>query len=133
MDSLWAWLALAGAGALHGMSPAAGWMFVACGARPHDPGGWLRLLVPLAAGQAGWMLWPFVTGTLQAAGPALDDVCRAGATAAASQAATWFPLAAIGTHGAGMLAGTAIAAALARLALHVPGARATARASAVPD
>lgn len=45
MDSFWPWFALAAAGALHGMNPAAGWAFGASAERSLP-----RLLVPIAAG-----------------------------------------------------------------------------------
>jgi hypothetical protein len=53
MASLWPWLAVAGAGALHGLNPASGWLLAsawqlrASGPRP----GW-RALWPIAAGHA---------------------------------------------------------------------------------
>ena len=51
MSSLWPWLALAGAGALHGLNPAAGWMLAAgCGLHSGDRRQTLRALVPIAAG-----------------------------------------------------------------------------------
>ena len=50
MDSLWPWLAVAGLGALHGLNPAAGWLFAACGARPGERRGGLCALVPIALG-----------------------------------------------------------------------------------
>jgi hypothetical protein len=49
MTSLWPWFAIAGAGALHGLNPAAGWAFGAWAGR----GGalpMLRALMPVAAG-----------------------------------------------------------------------------------
>lgn len=47
----WPWLAVAGLGALHGLSPANGWMFAAaCGLRAG--GGAWRALAPVAAGHA---------------------------------------------------------------------------------
>src|SRR5437868_2840997 len=55
MTSLWPWFAIAAAGALHGLNPAAGWAFGAWGGR----GGavpMLRALVPVAAGHAGAVL-----------------------------------------------------------------------------
>jgi hypothetical protein len=53
VHSAWPWLAVAGLGALHGLNPASGWIFVAAG-------GWrtgrrtraLRGLVPIALGHA---------------------------------------------------------------------------------
>ena len=53
MSSLWAWVAVAGAGALHGANPAAGWMLAAgWGVRTGDRRGALRALVPIATGHA---------------------------------------------------------------------------------
>ncbi len=53
MDSLWPWLAVAGFGALHGLNPAGGWMFVAAWGRQEDgrPRVW-RMLPSLALGHA---------------------------------------------------------------------------------
>ena len=53
MSSVWPWLALAGAGALHGLNPATGWMLAAgCGLRSHDGTQAWRALLPIAAGHA---------------------------------------------------------------------------------
>jgi hypothetical protein len=53
MTNLWPWLAVAGLGALHGLSPANGWMFAAaCGLRAHDVGQARRALLPIAIGHA---------------------------------------------------------------------------------
>ena len=53
MASLWPWLAIAGAGALHGLNPLGGWMFaVACGVRSRDRSPALWSLIPIAAGHA---------------------------------------------------------------------------------
>jgi len=53
MSSLWGWVAVAGAGALHGVNPAAGWMLAAgWGVRTGDRRGALRALVPIATGHA---------------------------------------------------------------------------------
>jgi hypothetical protein len=53
MSSLWPWLAVAGAGALHGLNPAAGWLMVAgCGLHSGDRRQALRALVPIATGHA---------------------------------------------------------------------------------
>ena len=53
MASLWPWLAVAGAGALHGLNPATGWMFAAAwGVRSRDRAQALRALVPIALGHA---------------------------------------------------------------------------------
>ncbi len=51
MASLWPWLALAGAGALHGLNPATGWLCaVAWGVRQRDSTQTLRALMPIALG-----------------------------------------------------------------------------------
>jgi hypothetical protein len=51
MSSLWPWIAVAGAGALHGLNPCTGWMLAAtCGVRARDGRQALRALVPIAAG-----------------------------------------------------------------------------------
>jgi hypothetical protein len=53
MTSIWPWLAVAGAGALHGLNPAAGWAFAAaCGMRSRDRTQSLRALLPMAVGHA---------------------------------------------------------------------------------
>jgi hypothetical protein len=53
MANLWPWLAVAGVGALHGLNPASGWMFVAAwGVHSPDRAQALRGLVPLALGHA---------------------------------------------------------------------------------
>ena len=53
MTSLWPWLAVAGLGALHGLSPASGWMFAAaCGVRAGDAAQARRALLPIAIGHA---------------------------------------------------------------------------------
>jgi len=53
MPDLWPWLALAGAGALHGLNPANGWMLAAAwGLRSRDRRELLRALWPIAAGHA---------------------------------------------------------------------------------
>lgn len=49
MNSLWPWLAVAAAGALHGMNPATGWVVVACAEGKAQA--W-RALVPIALGHA---------------------------------------------------------------------------------
>lgn len=51
--NLWPWLAVAGVGALHGLSPANGWMFAAaCGMRAGDGAQARRALAPIAVGHA---------------------------------------------------------------------------------
>lgn len=51
MVSWTTWIALAGLGALHGLSPANGWMFAAaCGLRAGDAGQTRRALLPIALG-----------------------------------------------------------------------------------
>lgn len=72
MANLWPWLAVAGVGALHGLNPASGWMFVAAwGVHSPDRAQALRGLVPLALGHA-------ISLALVAAavvfGPAVDRV-----------------------------------------------------------
>jgi hypothetical protein len=53
MASLWPWLAIAAAGALHGLNPAAGWLAAAaCGTGPDGRRQALRALLPLALGHA---------------------------------------------------------------------------------
>ncbi|MCW5659019.1 MAG: hypothetical protein KIT60_15055 [Burkholderiaceae bacterium] len=53
MASLWPWLAVAGLGALHGLSPANGWMFAAAsGVRAGDAAQARRALLPIAVGHA---------------------------------------------------------------------------------
>ena len=53
MATLWPWLAIAGLGALHGLSPANGWMFAAAwGVHARDVGQARRALMPIAIGHA---------------------------------------------------------------------------------
>ena len=53
MANLWPWLAVAGLGALHGLSPANGWMFAAaCGVRARDGAQARRALLPIGIGHA---------------------------------------------------------------------------------
>jgi hypothetical protein len=53
MANLWPWLAIAGLGALHGLSPVNGWMFAAaCGVRAGDGVQARRALLPIAIGHA---------------------------------------------------------------------------------
>jgi hypothetical protein len=53
MANLWPWLAIAGLGALHGLSPANGWMFAAAwGVRSGDGAQVRRALLPIAIGHA---------------------------------------------------------------------------------
>jgi hypothetical protein len=54
--ALWPWLAIAGLGALHGLSPASGWMLAAaCGVQSRDPAQARRALGPIACGQVAAM------------------------------------------------------------------------------
>ena len=56
MAQLWPWLAIAGAGALHGLSPATGWMLAAaCGVHARDEAQARRALGPIACGQVASM------------------------------------------------------------------------------
>jgi len=51
VETLWPWLAVAGLGALHGLSPANGWMFAAaCGVHARDGAQARRALLPIAIG-----------------------------------------------------------------------------------
>lgn len=51
MANLWPWLAVAGVGALHGLSPTSGWMFAAaCGVHAGNGAQARRALLPIAAG-----------------------------------------------------------------------------------
>ena len=53
MDAAWTWLAVAGAGALHGLNPATGWPLAACrGARAGGGSPTWRALLPMAFGHA---------------------------------------------------------------------------------
>jgi hypothetical protein len=53
MVDLWPWLAVAGLGAVHGLSPANGWMFAAaCGVRTGSGAEARRALLPIAIGHA---------------------------------------------------------------------------------
>ena len=53
MANLWPWLAIAGLGAFHGLSPASGWMFAAaCGVRARDGAQVRRALLAIAIGHA---------------------------------------------------------------------------------
>ena len=53
MTGVWPWLAVAGAGALHGLNPASGWAFMAARGRARGvrTGAW-RALAPVAIGHA---------------------------------------------------------------------------------
>jgi hypothetical protein len=51
MSSLWPWLAVAGAGALHGLNPASGWVLAAAwGWHARDRAQARKALLPIAAG-----------------------------------------------------------------------------------
>ena len=53
LDSLWPWLAVAGLGALHGLSPASGWMVAACwGLREGNAAGAWTAIPTIAIGHA---------------------------------------------------------------------------------
>lgn len=53
MTNLWPWIAVAGVGAFHGLSPATGWMFAAArGVRAHDAAQARLALLPIAVGHA---------------------------------------------------------------------------------
>ncbi len=74
MSSLWPWVAVAGAGVLHGLNPGTGWMLAAaCGLRSGDARSALHALVPIAAGHVASV------GAVAAAvalGHALEDGLR---------------------------------------------------------
>lgn len=70
MDSLWPWLAIAGLGALHGLSPTSGWMFAAAwGLRERDAACVRRALLPIAIGHTASVA---VVAIVLAQGAALD-------------------------------------------------------------
>lgn len=70
MDTWWPWLALAGAGALHGLNPAAGWALAAgCGLHARDRAFAWRALVPIGAGHLVSMGWIVAAGAF---GRAID-------------------------------------------------------------
>jgi hypothetical protein len=57
MPGLSSWLALAAVGALHGLSPASGWMLAAaCGVHSRDGRGALRALLPIALGHSASLM-----------------------------------------------------------------------------
>ena len=66
MSDLWPWLAIAGAGAAHGMSPANGWVLAAaCGVHARDAAQARHALRPIAFGQVASMAvlaWTFSRG-----------------------------------------------------------------------
>jgi hypothetical protein len=74
VDTLWAWVVVAGLGALHGLNPATGWAFAAAGAvRARDPRQALRALVPIAVGHT--LSVALVAGAVWASvtlGPSID-------------------------------------------------------------
>jgi hypothetical protein len=53
VEHLWPWLALAAAGALHGLNPASGWIFGACVPGAGGRSQALRTVLPIAAGHVG--------------------------------------------------------------------------------
>jgi hypothetical protein len=56
MADLWPWLAIAGVGALHGLSPTNGWVLAAaCGVHARDEAQARRALGPIAVGQVAAM------------------------------------------------------------------------------
>lgn len=80
MSSLWPWLAVAGAGALHGLNPCSGWALVAaCGWRDRNSRAVLRALGPLAAGHAASVGIVAVAVALGLAMDALPVLAAAGA------------------------------------------------------
>jgi hypothetical protein len=74
MSSLWPWVAVAGAGALHGLNPTTGWLLVAgCGLRSGDRRQALRALVPIATGHAASIA---VVATAVALGHSMEEWTR---------------------------------------------------------
>lgn len=74
MANLWPWVVVAGAGALHGLNPASGWMLAA--GRGLRSGDWrqaLRALVPIAAGHAASVV---VVATAVALGHSMEEWAR---------------------------------------------------------
>lgn len=69
MDAFWPWLAVAAAGALHGINPVSGWPAVVWRARAHGPTQGRRALGSIAAGHIASM--SLVAGSI-AAGTAVD-------------------------------------------------------------
>lgn len=68
-DSLWPWLAIAAAGAVHGTNPVSGWPVVAWRARMPGPSTVLGALWPIAVGHVASM--SLLAGSI-AAGAAID-------------------------------------------------------------
>jgi hypothetical protein len=125
MANLWPWLAIAGLGALHGLSPANGWLFAAAwGVRAHDGTQVRRALLPIAIGHLGsvgivafafaqglWMdraLFQHLAGALLVGGASVRLLRGAGRRAAISTRAghagiaLWSFLMAT-AHGAGLM------------------------------
>lgn len=74
MSSFWPWVVVAGAGALHGLNPATGWVLAAgCGLRTGDRHQALRALVPIAAGHAASVA---VVAAAVALGLVMEDWAR---------------------------------------------------------
>jgi hypothetical protein len=72
MTTLWPWLAVAGAGALHGLNPCTGWALAAArGVRTGDTRAALQALAPLALGHAASVA---AVAVLVALGMAMTDL-----------------------------------------------------------
>lgn len=86
MNSLWPWLTVAGAGALHGLNPCSGWaLAAACGWRDWRQA--LRALLPLALGHAVSVA---TVATAVSLGLAMDELpLLAGAAAAGLALLLW--------------------------------------------
>lgn len=70
MAALWPWVAVAAAGAFHGLNPANGWLFaVAAGGRAGDAARALRCLLPIGIGHVASIM--LVAGAV-AWGPSVD-------------------------------------------------------------
>jgi hypothetical protein len=98
MANLWPWLAIAGLGALHGLSPANGWMFAAAwGVRARDRAQVRHALLPIAIGHVASVA---VVACAVAQGMALDRTLVQGLAGALLVGAAAYRL----LRGAGWLA-----------------------------
>lgn len=90
MTSIWPWLLAAGTGALHGLNPAAGWVFAAAWSlRSHDRGRVMPALLPIAAGQVAAIL---LVGAALVFGVSIDRIAlqiAAGGLLAIGAAVHW--------------------------------------------
>jgi hypothetical protein len=90
MATLWPWMAIAGLGAFHGLSPATGWMFAAAwGVRASDGAQVWRALLPIAIGHAASVA---VVACALAQGMAMDRTLVRGLSGALLVAAASYRL-----------------------------------------